>query len=117
MEGIDFRSLFTIGGLVATVATSFAVVRTQLAGAMKEIAKLATALDHALKRMETAAKTADREASGQAVLAQRLDTVVSILSPANLAARTHSMAVLETRIDFALEEIRALRARHSGANP
>ena len=53
--------------------------------------------------------------AGQAVLAQRLDTVVGILSPANLASQTRAISMLEARLDFALEEIRALRARHSGA--
>ena len=117
MEGLDFRTLLTVGGLLVTVATSFAVVRTQLASAMKEIGKLAAALDHALERMEAASVKADREAAGQAVLAQRLDTVVGILSPANLASQTRAVSMIEARLDFALEEIRALRARHSGATP
>jgi hypothetical protein len=117
MEGIDFRTLLTIGGLLVTVATSFAVTRTQLATTMKEIGKLSTALEHAMERVDAAGVKADREASGQAVLAQRLDTVVSILSPANLASQTRAISMLEARLDFALEEIRALRARHSGATP
>ena len=111
MEGLDFRTLLTVGGLLVTVATSFAVTRTQLATTMGEIKKLSVALDHALERMDAAAARADKESAAQAVLAQRLDTVAGILSPQNLAVEARAAGMLQTQVDYALEEIKSLRAR------
>jgi hypothetical protein len=110
MEGIDFRTLLTIGGLLITVTTSFAITRTQLATVMKEVGKVAAALQDVVHR-------ADRESADQSVLEARVRVLADILSPSNLKTENREAARLLATVEALRDEVQALRGMHTGSHP
>jgi hypothetical protein len=109
MEGIDFRTLLTIGGLLVTVTTSFAITRSQLASVIKEVGKVAAELQDVVHR-------ADRESAGQSVIEAKVKVLADILSPSNLRIQHREIAGLSATLEAMKDEVATLRGMHNGAH-
>tara|TARA_R110000751_G_scaffold125422_4_gene227066 strand:- start:536 stop:877 length:342 start_codon:yes stop_codon:yes gene_type:complete len=106
LGGRELMTLITVlGGLFAT----WGVVKTKLGNCLEEIAELKSELQHALHR-------ADREASAQSVLEQKVKVLADILSPSNLAVQNRQIATIIATVDAIKDEVKALRAIHNGAH-
>ena len=103
------RELLTFATVLGGLASTWAVVKTKLGNCLEEIAELKSELQHALH-------SADREASAQSVLEQKVKVLADILSPSNLAIQNRQLATVIATVEAIKDEVKTLRAMHNGAH-
>ena len=96
--------------LVATIAGSFQVVKSQLNRLMKDFEK-------ALQEINDMNARLDKMEADSAVVHHQTRILASILSPANLKEQTKEVANLRARLEIAARDIKMLYKMHNGAHP
>jgi|TARA_R110000787_G_scaffold191298_1_gene302646 hypothetical protein len=104
------RELLTIATVLGGLFATWGVVKTKLGQCLQEISELKAELQHAIHR-------ADKEASSQSVIEQRVKVLTDILSPSNQAIQNRQMATVVATVDALKDEIKTLRSMHNGKHP
>ena len=96
--------------LVATIAGSFQVVKSQLN-------RLMSAFEKALSEINVMASRMDKMEADSAVVHHQTRILANILSPDNLREQTKEVADLRARLETALRDIESLHRMHNGSHP
>lgn len=96
--------------LVATIAGSFQVVKSQLNRLMKDFEK-------ALDEIQSMNERLDKQEADSAVVHHQTRILASILSPDNLREQTKEIADLRARVEVNTRDVDNLRSLHNGSHP
>ena len=92
----DLRFLVTMGGIIASVGGSFAVVRSQVERLRKDVDVLGNKIANLDSRL-------DQNDVATSKCSQRLDTLADILSPTALADQTRRIERLRADVDHLMQ--------------
>ncbi len=111
---LDARMIITIGGMAASIITSFIVVRQKVAeleGLVKETLEKLARLDSRLDRNDTATD----------LVGQRLSVISGMLDPTNRERLHRSLERMQTEVEHLRKDVDAHRAEylksHNGKHP
>jgi|TARA_R110002126_G_scaffold209294_1_gene355926 archaellum component FlaC len=110
MDESSLRILLTLGGMIASVAAAFAVVRQSVKTLTETLADVEVRLrrlDSKIDRLETEFST----------VGQRLNILAQMSSPDSLERRHRELGDLIARIVFMEKNISAIQAMHNGSHP
>ena len=110
MDESSLRILLTLGGMIASVAAAFAVVRQSVKALTETLADVEVRLrrlDSKIDRLETKSGTNEK----------RLDILSSILSPDALEKRNRELGGLLARTEVLERDSAANKAMHNGKHP
>lgn len=110
MDESSLRILLTLGGMIASVAAAFAVVRQSvktLTEALADVEVRLRRLDSKIDRLETEFST----------VGQRLNILAQMSSPDSLERRHRELGDLIARIVFMEKNISAIQSMHNGSHP
>jgi len=109
MDESSLRILLTLGGMIASVAAAFAVVRQSVKALTETLADVEVRLrrlDSKIDRLETKSGTSEK----------RLDILSSILSPDALEKRNRELGGLLVRAEVLERDSAANKAMHNGSH-
>ena len=96
--------------VVATLAGSFQMVKSNLARVMKD-------LEHLKKELENINMRIDNGEAAAAVIHHQVKVLGSILSPDNLEKHNRELQDLQARTDVNTRDIQAISKMHNGSHP
>ena len=96
--------------VVATLAGSFQMVKSNLARVMKD-------LEHLKKELENINMRIDNVESASAVIHHQVKVLGSILSPDNLEKHNRELQDLQARTDVNTRDIQIISKMHNGSHP
>jgi hypothetical protein len=104
------RELVNFCLLVATIAGSFQVVKSQLNRLMKDFEK-------ALSEIQSMNERLDKQEADSAVVHHQTRILAGILSPSNLKEQTQEIADLKARVEINTRDVESLYRMHNGNHP
>jgi|TARA_R110000796_G_scaffold117867_2_gene231168 septal ring factor EnvC (AmiA/AmiB activator) len=110
MDESSLRILLTLGGMIASVAAAFAVVRQSVKTLTETLADVEVRLrrlDSKIDRLETEFST----------VGQRLNILAQMSSPDSLERRHRELGDLLARLGFIEKDVASIKAMHNGKHP
>ena len=110
MDESSLRILLTLGGMIASVAAAFAVVRQSVKTLTETLADVEVRLrrlDSKIDRLETEFST----------VGQRLNILAQMSSPDSLERRHRELGDLIARVVFMEKNISSIQSMHNGSHP
>ena len=96
--------------LVATIAGSFQVVKSQLNRLIKDF-------ERTLAEMQSMNERLAKQEADSAVVHHQTKILAGILSPSNLKEQTQEIADLKARVEINARDVEALYRMHNGTHP
>ena len=111
MDGaVDIKFLFTLGGIIFSVAGAAAVGKMQ-------IKTIIESLGDVEKRLRDIDKRLDVLETNQGIVQNQINTLKSILSPDNLAKQNRELEGIKVSVVEAHKDIDRLFKMHNGSHP
>tara|TARA_R110002049_G_scaffold9642_1_gene48578 strand:- start:32316 stop:32672 length:357 start_codon:yes stop_codon:yes gene_type:complete len=110
MDESSLRILLTLGGMIASVAAAFAVVRQSVKTLTETLADVEVRLrqlDSKIDKLETKSGTVE----------QRLNIVAKMLTPDLLEKRNRELGDFLARLRFLENDVSSLKDMHNGSHP
>ena len=104
------RELVQFLSIVATLAASFAVVKSQLSRVIEDLKAVQ-------REMETINTRLDNIESGSAVFKHQVGVLGHILSPANLDRQAREIAEVKKELTYLREGLQHQMKLHNGSHP
>ena len=101
------REVVQFLSIVATLAASFAVVKSQLSRVIEDLKKVTSEMDLINQRL-------DAIESGSAVFKHQVNVLGSILSPANLDRQSREIAEVKKELTYLREASERMYKMHNG---
>tara|TARA_Y100001938_G_C7779693_1_gene277296 strand:+ start:174 stop:533 length:360 start_codon:yes stop_codon:yes gene_type:complete len=111
---LDARLIITIGGMLASVITSFIVVR-------QKVAELEEDVKSALKKSSQLDSRLDKNDTSTDLVSQRLSVISNMMDPTNRERLHRSLERMQTEIEHLRKDVDAHRTEylksHNGKHP
>ncbi len=107
---LDARLIITIGGMLASIITSFIVVR-------QKVAELEEDLRNALKKNAELDSRLDRNDNATDLVGQRLSVLTDMLHPDKREKLHRSLEKMDVQIDQLRADVSILQKMHNGSHP
>ena len=104
------RELVPFCLLVATIAGSFQVVKSQLNRLIKDF-------ERTLAEMQSMNERLDKQEADSAVVHHQTKILAGILSPSNLKEQTQEITDLKARVEINARDVESLYRMHNGNHP
>jgi len=107
---LDARMLLTLGGMLISIVSAAAIVRTKLQAVIDQLADIEG-------RIRALDKISDQQEIVISQHTQSLSTITDMLAPAEREKRAIAMASLNERVSYIADEVERLRHQHNGSHP
>ena len=111
---LDARLIITIGGMLASVITSFIVVR-------QKVAELESDVKETLQKLAKLDSRLDRNDTATDLVGQRLQVISGMMDPTNRERLHRSLERMQTEVEHLRKDVDAHRAEylksHNGKHP
>ena len=110
MPDMDFKLLFQIGAVIASLSGAWALVRAQVS-TLKQVQE---EIKQSLKELKREQEIVDNNVS---VLRNQIKVLTDILSPSNLERENKWKGGIDISIAEMQEDIKTLQHMHNGSHP